>query len=133
MIDRDGKINESYEDYLKAIYLISKSNKGGWVSNSDISKFLNIQPSSVTNMLYKLREKDYIFWKPGSKIRLTKKGKNIAIKITQNFKCLKEFLTDVLNLRDNANLNEFCCKVEHYLTPQILKAIKNLVFELKEF
>lgn len=132
MKDRDGKIRESYEDYLKAIYLISQSNKGGWVSNSDISKFLNIQPSSVTNMLYKLKEKNYVFWKPGKKIRLTKKGKNIATKITHNFKCLKEFLTDVLNLKDNAIINEFCCRVEHYLTPQILKALKSLFFLLKE-
>ncbi len=133
MIDRDIKTHESYEDYLKAIFLISQSNKGGWVSNSEISKFLDIQPSSVTNMLYKLRENDYVLWKPGSKIRLTKKGKSIAIKITQNFKCLEKFLTNVLNLRDNAIVHEFCCRVEHYITPQILEALKSLVFELKEF
>ena len=131
MRDRDGKIHESYEDYLKAIYLISKNKKGGWASNSDISKFLSVQPSSVTNMVYKLSKKNFIYWKPGSKIRLTEKGKSIAIKITKNFKCLKEFFNDVLNLRDDAIVHEFCCKAEHYLSPQILEAIKSLVFELK--
>jgi len=50
------KIHESYEDYLKAIFLISKRNKGGWVSNSEISHFLDIKPPSVTSMLYKLKK-----------------------------------------------------------------------------
>ena len=49
-------MNETYEDYLKAIYIISKSNKGGWVSNSEIASFLNVKPSSVTDMLYKLNQ-----------------------------------------------------------------------------
>ena len=50
-----SEIHESYEDYLKAIYLVSKGNKGGWTSNSEISNFLNVKPSSVTNMLYSWR------------------------------------------------------------------------------
>ena len=127
MIKIYDNIRESYEDYLKAIYVISKSKKGGWVSNSDICEFLKIKPSSVTNMLYKLRAKYYISWKPGSKIRLTKKGKRIAVNITQNFKCLEKFLTNFLNLRDNAIVDEFCCKVEHYLTPQILEALQSFL------
>ena len=36
------EISESNEDYLKAIYLISKKNKGGWVSNREISFLLNV-------------------------------------------------------------------------------------------
>lgn len=40
-----AKIHESHEDYLKAIFLIAKRNKGGWVSNSEISQFLEIKPS----------------------------------------------------------------------------------------
>jgi len=133
MIKIQDNIHKSYEDYLKAIYLISKSKKGGWVSNSDISKFLKIKPSSVTDMLYKLREKDYINWKPRIKIRLTEKGKIIAKQIIKSFKFLKIFLTDVLNLNDNSTLDEFCCKVEHFLTPQILDALKSLIIEIRGF
>lgn len=133
MIKIHDNIHESYEDYLKAIFLISKSNKGGWVSNSDISEFLKIKPSSVTDMLYKLRENDYIIWKPRKKIRLTEKGKNIAKQIIESFKFLKSFLTDVLNLKNNSTLDEFCCKVEHFLTPQILDALKSLIIEIRGF
>lgn len=133
MVNISDNVPESYEDYLKAIYLISKSKKGGWVSNSDICEFLKIKPSSVTDMLYKLRANNYIIWKPRSKIRLTEKGKKIAAQIIEGFKYLKIFLTEVLNLKNNTNLDQFCCKVEHLLTPQILNGLKNLIIELKGY
>ena len=133
MIKIYDNLHESYEDYLKAIYLISKSKKGGWVSNSNICEFLKIKPSSVTDMLYKLREHDYILWKPRKNIRLTEKGKNIAEKIIDRFKYLKIFLIDVLNLKYNPTLDEFCCKVEHFLTPQILDALKSHIIEITGF
>ncbi|MHA1804949.1 MAG: metal-dependent transcriptional regulator [Promethearchaeota archaeon] len=54
-------VKESQGDYLKAIYLISKSKKGGWVNNSEIARVMNVQPSSVTEMLYKLKKKGLIY------------------------------------------------------------------------
>lgn len=60
------EVNEIYEDYLKAIYLISKQNKAGWVSNSDISTFLSIKPPSVSWMLHRLKNSVFITWKPRS-------------------------------------------------------------------
>ena len=71
------QINETYEDYLKAIYTISKTHRGGWVSNSEISNFLKVRPSSVSSMLYKLKENNYIYWYPRKSVRLTEKGKEI--------------------------------------------------------
>ena len=73
-----NNLNESYEDYLKAIYLISKKNKGGWCSNREISEHLHVKPSSVTGMMYKLKEHGLITWNPRKALRLTEKGKNMA-------------------------------------------------------
>jgi len=53
-------VNGSHEDYLKAIYLNSKYNNGGWVSNSEISDLLGINPASVSWMLHKLKNNGYI-------------------------------------------------------------------------
>lgn len=55
------EIHQSYEDYLKAIYLISKKKKGGWVNNSEISEFLGVKPSSVTGMLYSLKREKFSY------------------------------------------------------------------------
>ncbi|TFF99792.1 MAG: metal-dependent transcriptional regulator [Promethearchaeota archaeon] len=122
-------LNKSYEDYIKAIYLISKENKGGWVSNSEISNILKVKPSSVTNMLYKLKANDLIDWKPNKSLRLTKKGKKIALSIVKNYNSLFDFFVHVLKLKDNDQVKNLCCNIEHYITPEISDALENLILE----
>jgi DtxR family Mn-dependent transcriptional regulator len=117
---------ESHEDYLKAIYLISKTNKGGWVSNSEISSFLRVKPPSVTDMLYKLKIEGLIIWQPRKSIRLTIKGKNIAKNIVRKNEELKKFFRNVLNLKDNLMLEELCCKIEHHIPPDVRVALESL-------
>ncbi len=124
-------INESQEDYLKAIYLISKRNRGGWVSNSEISGVLDVKPSSVTNMLYKLKELGLINWDPRKSIRLTEKGKEIATTILKRYKALKDFFIKVLDLQDGETINELCCKIEHHLNKEAYNALYQLNTDLK--
>ena len=120
-------LNESYEDYLKAIYLISKGNKGGWVSNSEISNLLKVKPSSVTNMLYKLKNNGFITWKPRCSIRLKPKGKDIAKQLIKNSSKLREFFTGILKLNDKELIDKLCCGIEHHITPEVTKALENLL------
>lgn len=123
------EIQERYEDYLKAIYLISKGRKGGWASNSEISNFLNVKPPSVTNMLYKLKEYGLISWTPRRSLRLTPKGKNIALKVIRNYNCLFEFFAHVLKL-DNKNLiHKLSCEIEHHVNSELSNALENLILE----
>jgi len=117
---------ESHEDYLKAIYLISKKNKGGWVSNSEISIFLRVKPPSVTDMFYKLKNEGFINWQPRKAIRLTNKGKKIAKSIVRKNEEFKKFFKDVLDLKDDLMLEELCCKIKHYIPPEVRVALENL-------
>ncbi|MFX0036575.1 MAG: metal-dependent transcriptional regulator [Candidatus Hermodarchaeota archaeon] len=123
------KVHESYENYLKAIYLISKTNKGGWVSNSGISDFLQVKPPSVTNMLYKLKAEELIDWKPRKSLRLTKKGKKIAQDIFRSYKNLCDFFRNVLKLENNNLVKKLSCEIEHHLTPEVSHALKELLLE----
>ena len=120
------KIEESQEDYLKAIYLISKTNRGGWVSNSEIAEALGVKPSSVTNMLYKLKELNLIDWEPRKSMRLTKKGKVIAKNMVKRYKILKNFFVNVLKLDDDESIDDICCKIEHHLTNEVSEALYQL-------
>ncbi|MFW9771715.1 MAG: metal-dependent transcriptional regulator [Candidatus Heimdallarchaeota archaeon] len=117
---------DSHEDYLKAIYLISKRNKGGWVSNSEIAVFLKVKPPSVTNMLYRLRSEGYIRWKPRKSIRLTVSGKQVATDIVRYNMKLKDFFKKILNVKDEIIVKELCCKIEHHITPEVIRALENL-------
>ena len=117
-----SEIHESYEDYLKAIYLISKGKKGGWTSNSDISNFLKVKPSSVTNMLYNLKENELITWNPRKSLRLTKKGKKIALSIIKNYNSLHNFFIHVLKLQNENIVHKLSCEIEHHINPEISTA-----------
>ncbi|MFX0006922.1 MAG: metal-dependent transcriptional regulator [Candidatus Hermodarchaeota archaeon] len=123
------EIQESYEDYLKAIYLISKGNKGGWTSNSEIANFLKVQPSSVTNMLYKLKRSGLITWKPRKAVRLTKNGKEIALNILKNYNCLHNFFAKVLKLNNKSIVEKLSCEIEHHLNPEVTDALENLILD----
>lgn len=122
-------IKDTYEDYLKAIYIVSKKNKGGWVSNSEISDFLKVKPASVSNMLFKLQTNNLINWRPRKSVRLSMKGKDIAIGTINKYNLWKSFFINILSLNDSLELNELCCKIEHFVTPEISDALENLLLE----
>ncbi|MFX0010018.1 MAG: metal-dependent transcriptional regulator [Candidatus Hermodarchaeota archaeon] len=120
------EIKESYEDYLKAILKISKRKKGGWVSNSEIAEFLKVKPSSVTNMLYKLKSQGFVSWQPRKMVRLTLNGKEIANKVLIYSKQLKLFFKNVLMIKSEKEISELCCLIEHHITPEVYLALEDL-------
>lgn len=122
-----NNLNESSEDYLKAIYFISKKNKGGWCSNHEISEYLNVKPSSVTGMLYKLKENGLIAWNPRKSLRLTEKGKNIAQNRVACYNVLKNFFSNVLKIEDLSLIEELSCGIEHHITPEILESLQGVI------
>ena len=120
------KFPESHEDYLKAIFLISKNHKGGWVSNRDISEFLKVSPPSVSNMLYKLKDNGLINWQPRKSIRLTQKGRKLAQDTVDNYYRLYNFFKNTLKINDKVIVQEICCKMEHLLTPEVNNALDTM-------
>jgi DtxR family Mn-dependent transcriptional regulator len=121
------EFTESYEDYLKAIFQISKKKKGGWCSNSEISEYLNVKPASVTGMLYKLRDNGLIRWEPRKSLRLTKKGKDVALNTLNKYNTLKDFFEHVLNLRDRTLTEKLCCGMEHHITTKVSESLRDLI------
>jgi len=122
-----NNLNESSEDYLKAIYFISKKNKGGWCSNREISEHLHVKPSSVTGMMYKLKEHGLITWNPRKALRLTEKGKNMAQDRVDCYNVLKNFFSNVLKIEDLSLIEELSCGIEHHITPEILKSFQGVI------
>ena len=117
---------KSQEDYIKVIRRISKRNHGGWVSNSEIADELRIKPSSVTNMLYKLKELKMITWSPRKSIRLTEKGKRIAKKLDERYKALFNFFNNLFPSENHEAMKKFCCEIEHSIPPEIYRQISKL-------
>lgn len=103
----------SVEDYLKAIYDLSKN--GNTVSTKDISKTLKVAPASVTEMLKKLSEKGYITHSPYHGTTITAAGKRIAEKTVRKHRLLERFLHDVLKIAPE-KVHKEACEMEHALS-----------------
>ena len=86
--------SQSEEDYLKAVYHLQKENRS--VSTNAIASYLEMKPSSVSDMLKKLADKKLIYYKKYKGSSLTKKGKLIALSIIRKHRLWETFLVDKL-------------------------------------
>jgi DtxR family Mn-dependent transcriptional regulator len=106
---------KSTQDYLKAVYNLSRN--GDIVSTTQISQKLNVAPASVTEMLKKLSEENYVNYSPYHGSTLTEKGKKEAQKIIRKHRLLETFLSDVLHIRKD-KVHVEACKLEHALSDE---------------
>ena len=66
-------LSKSEENYLKSIYNLSDSGNKIVTTNS-ISKILNIEPASVTDMIKKLSKKKLIYHEKYKGTKISKNG-----------------------------------------------------------
>lgn len=107
--------SKSIEDYLKALYVLSKN--GNTVSTTEISEHFKIAPASVTEMLKKLANKGFVKYSPYHGSTLTKKGFLVAQKMTRKHRLLERFLCDVLRIKE-AEVHAQACAMEHSLSDE---------------
>lgn len=112
--------NESAENYLETILVLSKSHPV--VRSVDIAEELNFKKSSVSVAMKNLREKNHITVSKEGFIYLTESGKAIAEMIYERHQLLTSWLT---SLGVDATIAaEDACKIEHVLSPETFQAIK---------
>ena len=121
------KIPESYQRYLDEIYNISRQKKGGWVSNKELAENMNVKPASVTGMLKNLKESDLIKWETRKSIRLTDKGKKIALQLNKTHSLLRDFFEKVLKIKDDDLIEKLACEIEHHITHDVQDSLKNFL------
>ncbi len=121
------KIPESYQRYLDEIYNISRQKKGGWVSNKELAENLNVKPASVTGMLKNLKESNLIKWETRKSIRLTDKGKKIALQLNKTHSLLRDFFEKVLKIKDDDLIEKLACEIEHHITNDVQDSLKNFL------
>ncbi len=115
---------KSTQDYLKAIYSLTKN--GDLVSTTEISKRLDVAPASVTEMLKKLSDDDYIKYEPYRGSILTVKGLREAQRITRKHRLLERFLADTLHIgKDKVHVQ--ACEMEHALSDEAEESLCRLL------
>ncbi len=86
----------SEENYLKVIYHLSINSPNGVTTNS-IASAMESKPSSVTDMVQKLAEKNLVAYKKYQGVMLTEEGKHSALMIIRKHRLWEVFLVEKLD------------------------------------
>lgn len=119
------KSNESVENYLETILILSK--KKPVVRSVDIADELGFKKPSVSVAMKNLREKQMITVMPEGYIYLTEEGLKIASMIYERHQLLSAWLIR-LGV-DEETAVEDACRIEHDISPESFEAIKRYISE----
>ncbi|BCN93594.1 transcriptional regulator [Thiomicrorhabdus immobilis] len=89
--------SKALEDYLKIIYKLEDKSSEKGVQTSVIAERLSISQASVSNMLKKLAEQDFISYEPYYGVSLTASGRKIALNMIRKHRILELYLVERLN------------------------------------
>lgn len=112
--------NESTENYLETILMLSKSLPV--VRSVEVAETLGFTKPSVSVAMKNLREKNYVTVTKEGYIYLTDAGRQIAETIYERHELLTSWLTTLGVDKDIAE--EDACKMEHVISAESFTAIK---------
>lgn len=104
-------LSQSEENYLKAIYTLSEDQLEA-ISTTLLSDKMLTKPSSVTDMIKKLSEKELISYQKYQGCELTILGKKIALQIIRKHRLWEVFLVNKLNFGWD-EVHEIAEQLEH--------------------
>ena len=116
-------VNESAENYLETILILSKTLPV--VRSVDIANELGFKKSSVSVAMKNLREKNHITVSDSGFITLTESGREIAEMIYERHTLLSSWLERLGVDRETAAAD--ACRMEHVISNESFEAIKKHV------
>ncbi len=123
-------ITGKMEDYLEAIYLL-RTEKQLPVRVKELSSQLDLSKSTIVIGIKKLKELKLVEHEHYGYITLTHSGEKIAKKIYSRHLTLKDFLINVLKVKEDVAENE-ACEIEHALSDNTIEKIIQFTNEYKE-
>ena len=115
--------NESAENYLETILILSKSHPV--VRSVDIATELDFKKPSVSVAMKKLRQSNHIQVSPEGYITLTESGREIAERIYERHRFLSSWLAHIGV--DPEIAAQDACRMEHVISAESFEAIKKFL------
>ena len=91
---RKATVSSTVEDYLKVVLKIEDMKQKA--STSRVARHLDVADATVTDMLRKLKKAGLLEYKPYYGATLTRKGRQMAVRILRRHRLLEMFLHQVL-------------------------------------
>lgn len=124
------ELTASMEDYLEAIHVLSERNR--IVRVKDIARHLGVRMPSVTGAIKSLSGRGLVWHERYEDVELTAGGEEIAKRIWERHKQLRDFLIDVLAMPADLAESE-ACKLEHAVAAQTLQRLVKFAEFMRKF
>jgi DtxR family Mn-dependent transcriptional regulator len=111
----------SEENYIKVIYHLSHVSPKG-VNTNAIAGMLDTKPSSVTDMMKKLAEKELVSYQKYQGVTLTNKGFYLAKMIVRKHRLWEVFLVNKLNFSWD-EVHEIAEELEHIKSDKLINKL----------
>lgn len=121
------ELTESMEDYIEMIYRTSLDT--GYTRISQLSKMLNVSPSSASKMVHKLSTMKYCQFPKYGVIQLTENGRAMGEYLIWRHQTLEAFLCAINGTRNETKQVE---QIEHYFDEKTIKNIEKATAFLKQ-
>jgi DtxR family Mn-dependent transcriptional regulator len=93
---RHDEISVAVQDYAKAIYMLET--RDGEASTTSLAERLDVRPGSVSGMLRKLVALGLVEHEPYRGVRLTERGRAVALETIRHHRLLELFLVESLGM-----------------------------------
>lgn len=113
-------LTRSSEDYLKAIYRLSAD--GEPATTSDLATTLELTPASVSGMMRRLAEQGLVEHLPYYGVKLTARGRRIALRMLRRHRLIETFLVDRLGYTWDT-VHEEAERLEHAVSDDLVERI----------
>jgi DtxR family Mn-dependent transcriptional regulator len=95
-VKRQPALTAAVEDYVKAVYMLEL--REGTVSTTALAARLEVTPAAVSGMLPKLTALGLIEHEPYRAVRLTDRGRLVALEVVRHHRLLELFLVESLGM-----------------------------------
>jgi DtxR family Mn-dependent transcriptional regulator len=116
-----SQVTEVVEEYLEGIYRLQE--KSGVARTSDIVRLLHVVPGTVTNTVERLEKEGMLKHEPYKGVKLTDKGRRIALDVIRRHRLSERLLTDFVRV-DWDKAHDAACKLEHGITNDVIRKLE---------
>lgn len=114
-------LTEFEEMYIKTIFEVHDHSPDTIVRTSQLAELMGISSASVTEMIQRLAQRDYVTYIPYKGCRLTPNGFHRGASIKRRQLLLEIFLSDILGIKEG--VTEISCRMEHSIDSVVESAL----------
>ncbi len=114
--------SSTVEDYLKRLYQLRPHADRGMVSMGELAQGMSVAPGTATAMVKTLHDAGLVRHEPRTGVRLTLRGRKLALAVLRRHRLVELFLVRVLGV-DWSNVHDDAERLEHAISDELLERI----------